>query len=64
MPVLRNQRPCKDCKVMIDFIPRRVRCLSCYKKNLNKPVANALSLFIEDDDKEDWTRPYDTDTNV
>lgn len=43
-------RNCKDCKVEIAFVPRRIRCMACYKKNINKPVADAINLFIPDDD--------------
>ena len=45
MPKKLTQRPCVDCKVIIDYIPRRVRCVECYKKNLQPKVK-----FIQDDD--------------
>lgn len=25
-----TERPCKDCKQMIAYIPRKVRCMNCY----------------------------------
>ena len=43
-----TQRPCADCKVIIDYIPRRVRCVECYKKKLQPKV-----IFIQDDDDYD-----------
>jgi hypothetical protein len=48
MPKKLTQRPCVDCKVIIDYIPRRVRCVECYKKNLQPKV-----IFINDDDDYD-----------
>ena len=43
-----TERSCIDCKVIIQYIPRRVRCVECYKKNLQK---NKVS-FIQDETEE------------
>jgi hypothetical protein len=43
-----TQRPCADCKVIIDYIPRRVRCVECYKKKLNENQPKIK--FIQDDE--------------
>jgi hypothetical protein len=45
-----TERPCIDCKVVMEYIPRRVRCVECYKKNLQKDCK-----FIKDDDYGDET---------
>lgn len=43
-------RNCKDCNTSIVYIPKRIRCITCYKKNMNNAEPNAISLFIPDDD--------------
>ena len=42
-------RNCKTCGIQIEYIPRRVSCLSCYKKLTNyiKPVEEVK--FLEDE---------------
>jgi Zn finger protein HypA/HybF involved in hydrogenase expression len=43
-----TERPCKDCKVIIEYVPRRVICINCYIKK-NK-LNNDATLFIKEDD--------------
>ncbi len=42
-----SERPCKECNKIIQYIPRRIYCINCYKlKNpLNEPKVD----FIDDD---------------
>lgn len=47
-----TERPCIDCNIIIQYIPRRVRCVECYKKNLQK---DCKIIFIKDDDYGDET---------
>lgn len=49
MKVKPDFRNCKTCGIQIEHIPRRVNCLSCYKKLTNyiNPVEEIK--FIEDD---------------
>ena len=44
-----TERPCKECKKLIEYKPRRINCLDCYKKKspLNTPEEVK---FIDDDD--------------
>lgn len=52
----KGTRKCNDCDTIITIIPRRPRCIDCYKKKLN--ITNAkknegktsLDLFIPDDE--------------
>jgi hypothetical protein len=34
-----KERRCKECLVIIDYVPRRVRCVECYKKYISKPIS-------------------------
>lgn len=45
-------RKCKDCDVIIAIIPRRPRCVDCYKKKLKitNDKINPIDLFVPDDD--------------
>jgi uncharacterized OB-fold protein len=43
-----KERPCKQCGVIIEYLPRRVICINCYIKK-NK-LNNDASLFIKEDD--------------
>jgi Zn finger protein HypA/HybF involved in hydrogenase expression len=43
-----TERPCKDCKVIIEYVPRRVICIKCYMKK-NK-LNDDISLFIKEDE--------------
>jgi len=45
---MNDKKKCKDCDVIISIIPRRPRCIDCYKKKLKK--INPLDLFIPEDD--------------
>lgn len=55
-------RNCKDCKEKMIYVPRRPKCIDCYKKTLNKPVPNAIDLFIPDSDEE--TKTVNTTDNT
>ncbi len=39
-----TERKCKDCELIIPYIPRKIRCIDCYKKYANFPVK-----FINDE---------------
>jgi hypothetical protein len=41
-----THRPCLDCKISIEYIPRRTRCIECYKNDKKKETKVK---FIEDD---------------
>lgn len=43
-----TNRPCKDCKTTIPYIPRKVRCMNCYSLHLLDK--NSKIKFIPDDD--------------
>ena len=45
-----KSRNCKGCNELIVYVPRRPKCMNCYKKALNQPVPNAIDLFIPEDD--------------
>ncbi len=30
-----TERKCKDCELIIPYIPRKIRCINCYKKYIN-----------------------------
>jgi hypothetical protein len=45
-------RNCNDCKVKMIYVPRRPKCMDCYKKALKQPEPNAIDLFIPDSDEE------------
>ena len=49
MPKKQLERQCKDCQHTFPYIPRRIRCVDCYKKytNFTKPVQDVK--FIDDD---------------
>lgn len=40
-------RPCIDCKVSIENIPRRTRCIECYKQ---KQIKTKVCFIKEDED--------------
>lgn len=48
-------RNCKDCKAKMIYVPRRPKCIDCYKKALKQPEPNAIDLFIPDSDEETKT---------
>ena len=33
-----TERKCKDCDVVISYIPRRIRCLDCHKKYIDNAM--------------------------
>jgi hypothetical protein len=33
-----TQRKCKDCDIIIDYIPRKVRCLNCHQKHIDNAM--------------------------
>ena len=33
-----TNRKCKDCYIIISYIPRRIRCLDCHHKNFNNAI--------------------------
>ena len=39
-----TERKCKDCTCIIPYIPRKIRCIDCYKK-----YANCSVKFIDDE---------------
>ena len=39
-----TERKCKDCELIIPYIPRKIRCIDYYKKYTNGPVK-----FINDE---------------
>jgi hypothetical protein len=39
-----TERKCKDCEVIIPYIPRKIRCIECYKKYTNFSIK-----FINDE---------------
>lgn len=43
-------RPCRECEKEIEYIPRRVFCVDCYKKIMNSRLLaeSATQTFIED----------------
>ena len=43
-----KSRKCKDCDKLIAFIPRKVRCIDCYKIYTNFTTIPVT--FINDDD--------------
>jgi len=43
-----TQRPCKGCKKVIEYKPRRIYCLDCYK--IKNPLIEPEVQFINDDD--------------
>jgi len=43
-----TERPCKQCGVIIEYLPRRTLCYPCYIKK-NK-LNNDISLFIKEED--------------
>lgn len=45
----KKNRKCKDCSKYIIYIPKKVRCIECYKKYINKSYINDIDLFISDD---------------
>ena len=46
-----TERPCKDCKNIINYIPRRTRCYECYIKKQHQDNLNIsnVNLFIPDE---------------
>ena len=44
----KTERKCKDCSIEFPYIPRRVRCVECYKKLTN--FKDDTVEFIKDDD--------------
>ena len=50
MPKKLLERKCKDCQNTFPYIPRRIRCVDCYKKYTNFTKINEEVKFIEDDD--------------
>lgn len=45
-----TDRPCRDCKITILYIPRRVRCLDCHKVYIGEKKKNEKIEFIPEDD--------------
>lgn len=43
-------RKCSECKQSMVFIPRRPKCMDCYKKGLTPTMHSAIDLFIPEDD--------------
>ena len=35
-----TERKCKDCDVVISYIPRRIRCLDCHKKYIDNAMVS------------------------
>ncbi len=33
-----TERKCKDCDTIIDYIPRKVRCLDCHQKYIDNAM--------------------------
>ncbi len=44
-----NFRECKTCGTQIEYIPRRVKCCSCYKKQTNWIKPSEEVKFIDDE---------------
>jgi hypothetical protein len=42
-----TERPCIDCKVSMEYIPRRVRCVECYKNKRQDESKKKIN-FIDD----------------
>ena len=44
-------RVCKDCKITIPYIARKVRCVECYKKitKWTKPIEEVVQFIKEVD---------------
>lgn len=49
METKQRRRKCKECKVLIPFEPRKVRCLDCYKQ-LKTNDKDPIKLFINEDE--------------
>ncbi len=49
MPREKTERICKNCHTIFPYIPRRILCVDCYKKQTNwtKPIEEVK--FIDDD---------------
>ncbi len=43
-----TNRPCLDCQVSIQYIPRRTRCIECYKKKKDNDNKTKVK-FIQDE---------------
>ena len=33
-----TERKCKDCDIIISYIPRKIRCLTCHQKYLDNAI--------------------------
>lgn len=49
MPTKKDTRNCKDCKCLIPFVARKIRCIDCYKRHINHLDVDPITLFINDD---------------
>ncbi len=38
MKIKNTERKCKDCEVIISYIPRKVRCNDCHQNYLNNAM--------------------------
>ena len=41
-----TERKCKDCDIIISYIPRKIKCLNCHQKNID----NAMISTKNDDE--------------
>ncbi len=48
MPEKAKTRLCKDCLLTFPYIPRRIRCVDCYKKYTNFTKTIEEVKFIDD----------------
>jgi len=49
MKIKNTERKCKDCEVIISYIPRKVRCNDCHQNYLNNAI-------ITTKNKDDFTK--------
>ena len=36
-----TERKCKDCEVIIPYIPRKIRCINCHKQFIDEGFLNS-----------------------
>ena len=53
MKVKITERKCKDCDVIISYIPRRIRCLVCHKKYIDNAMISTKTEQSRIETKED-----------
>ena len=46
----KTNRPRKDCHTIINYIPRQIRCIECYKKLTKWTKPNEEIQFIKEDE--------------